>query len=312
MTHIQKANELEFTIRFLYEKEGRSKKYISRLLAIDYKVVCNFINEKQMEQANVYRLTPSNQKFANRNKNLIKSRLDNDIPVSKIANELHVKTDYVYYIIKRVEVLKKAFEDKKNRELFRTQQQKTENEEHIKNKLKYEDIDGEIWKPILGYENYEISNLGRVRSFVEKYCMWKLLTPTANSRNGRLYVSLFNQGKRQNLQIARLVGFAFIDGYSEINNTINHKDSNVTNNKADNLEWISQQDNNIYAYKNGRNKAYAFKKHKKFKKIILNGIYEFKTIRACAKFVGVSETQMHRYIDKECATDKIISIEFIY
>ena len=47
-----------------------------------------------------------------------------------------------------------------------------------------------------------------------------------------------------------------------------------------------------------------------FKKIILNDMYEFKTITALAKFCGVSWTQMNRYIANECKHD--YKIEFIY
>ncbi|WP_459591775.1 hypothetical protein, partial [Enterobacter asburiae] len=90
MTQKEKVKELKETIEYLYCKEGRSKSYISRLLVVDRKTLSIQIDDWGLIKANVHYLTPSNQKFANKNKQLIKSRLDNDISIDKIANELGV------------------------------------------------------------------------------------------------------------------------------------------------------------------------------------------------------------------------------
>lgn len=312
MTHKEKAIELQDTIRYLYEKEGRDKAYIARLLKIDYKILCSYVKEQGYVKANIRHMNPSNQKFANKHQQYIKSQLDKNNSITNIAKELGVTKDYLFYIVSRVEVLNKASQDR----AVRIKQQKIDKEQRHKEKILegygWYDIPDEKWSKILGYEDYEVSDFGRIRKFDEKYNSYRIICQTPNVRNNRLYVMLYNNEKRANLQVARLVGFAFVDGHSKEKNTINHKDTNVQNNKADNLEWVTQEDNNIHSYNNGRNKAYAYTKHKKFKKIILNGEYEFKTIRACGKFLGVSETQMHRYIDKECFSEKIKSIEFVY
>lgn len=52
-------------------------------------------------------------------------------------------------------------------------------------------------------------------------------------------------------------------------------------------------------------------KSKHFKKIVLDNEYEFKTIRAFAKFIGKSETQTYRYIFK-LTTNNPYEIELIY
>ena len=109
---------------------------------------------------------------------------------------------------------------------------------------------------------------------------------------------LYHDGKRKNLKVNRLVGHAFVDGYSEENNTINHINGNIYDDRAINLEWCSQSENNKHSYtKNNRciNRGGG----PKYEKVIYNKDckeYEFKTVRALAKFLGKSETQTHRLI----------------
>ncbi len=306
MTHNQKIAELKTTIEFLYEKEGRSKAYISKLLDVDRKVLTEKINEWDLKKANTHRLTPSNQKFANKHKQLIVSRLNNDVPVSKIAEELGVTRDYLTNIIDKVDVLNKAKEDSMSRR--KNKAQKRVEDLTAKSKLNYdfEEIDGEIWKEILGYDGYYISNMGRAKRYVKKYNKYILLAQQENPKSGRMYIKIQNKG----LSVARLVGFAFVCGHSDKNNTIDHIDGNKKNNKAANLQWVSQATDNTLAYKRGKPTNKAYQRRGKFKKIVLNDKYEFKTIGALSKFLGVSWTQASRYLDGETKFDG--KLEIIY
>ena len=123
-------------------------------------------------------------------------------------------------------------------------------------------MNNEIWKSVVGYEGlYEVSNMGRVRSVdhitivnrggqtYEKPTKGKMLIPLKR-QHGYLGVQLYGKGghKKRNLRtmsIHRLVAEAFIEnplGLSEVN----HKDEDKTNNRSDNLEWISHKDNTNY------------------------------------------------------------------
>lgn len=298
MTEREKIELLKNTIIKLYCNEGRSKSYISRLLEVDRKTLIKAINEDwKLEKGNVSYLTPSNQKFANKNKNLIISKLDNDISISKIANELKVTSEYLSNIIKKVPELNEHKIDYINRQKINNAQER-KNQLVEKSSLNYdwEELPDEEWKEILGYSNYYISNMGRVKKYIKTYDKYVLLSLNINSKTGRVYIKIEGKG----LQVSRLVGFAFLDGYSEEKNTIEHIDNDVTNNKASNLMWVSMGDNNKLAYKKGKAKSKAFTKRRgKWKKIILDDKYEFKTIVALAKFLGKSETQINRYINGE-------------
>lgn len=307
MTQKEKITLLKSTIMFMYEKEGRSKSYISRVLEVDRKTLTGMINEWGLIQANVSRLTPSNQKFANKHRQLIKSRLDNNISQVKIAEELGVGRDYLRNIIVKDEVLNKANKDYTHRIMVRAKENRQKAMDKSSLNYSFEELDGEEWKEILGYEGYYISNMGRVKHYIKRYKKFILLKPSPNSKNeGRLYIRI----KDKNLQVSRLVGFAFIEGHTKEKNTIDHLDGDATNNRADNLEWTTQGENNERAYRNGRTVNVAYSKNGRFKKIILDGKYEFSTITALAKFLGVSHTQMQRYISGEAKFSH--DIEFIY
>jgi plasmid maintenance system antidote protein VapI len=297
MTEREKIELLKNTIIKLYCNEGRSKSYISRLLEVDRKTLIKAINEDwKLEKGNVSYLTPSNQKFANKNKNLIISKLDNDISISKIANELKVTSEYLSNIIKKVPELNEHKIDYINRQKINAQERKNQLVEKSSLNYDWEELPDEEWKEILGYSNYYISNMGRVKKYIKTYDKYVLLSLNINSKTGRVYTKIEGKG----LQVSRLVGFAFLDGYSEEKNTIEHIDNDVTNNKASNLMWVSMGDNNKLAYKKGKAKSKAFTKRRgKWKKIILDDKYEFKTIVALAKFLGKSETQINRYINGE-------------
>lgn len=305
MTQKEKIRELKTTIQYLYEKEGRSKSYISRLLNVDRTALTKQIKEWNLVQANIHRLTPSNQKFANRNKLLIKSRYDRDISETQIAAELGVSRDYLRYIVERVDVLKKAQIDSMNRRKQRSKEKKENNMNSSSRNYSFEEIDGEIWKEILGHNGYYISNMGRVKKYVPTYDKYYLISQQINSRTGRVYVTINGSG----LQIARLVGFAFVDGYSKERNTIDHIDNDKTNNKSCNLQWVSQSYNNKLSYDRGRSISVPYSKHK-FKNIVVDNKYEFKTIQALAKFLNVSWTQASRYLNGECKINR--KIEIIY
>lgn len=310
MTQKEKIVLLKDTIVILYEKEGRSKKYISDLLLIDRKILSDLISEWGLIKADVKHLTPSNEKFLNKNRKRIIDMLDSDVTMTNIAKTLNIsrKSLLEVFIKKDKELLHhynlylKRKENRKNERIKGLMDNSSR--EYI------EDLPGEEWKVILGYENYQISNLGRVRKLAERYNSFYLIKSLFNSQSGREYVTLCNDKKRANLNVARLVAFAFVPGYSKEKNTVNHKDGDVTNNAAANLEWVSQSENNALAYKNGRCINMPYSKREKFKKIILDNKYEFKSILALSRFLNVSETQVHRYIDGESKTNH--TFEFIY
>ena len=107
-----------------------------------------------------------------------------------------------------------------------------------------EDLEGELWKPIDSRGKYYISNQGRVKSYQLRQA--KLLNPYSNQK-GYLRVDIKTDSRRTYL-VHQLVALAFIPNDNPIEkDTIDHIDLDKTNNRADNLRWLSRADN-VRAY----------------------------------------------------------------
>lgn len=101
----------------------------------------------------------------------------------------------------------------------------------------------EIFKDIEGYEDYQISNLGNVKSL--RFGKEKILKPVKDGKK-YLCVVLYKQGKHKMCKVHRLVAQAFIPNPNNLPQ-INHKDEDKTNNQVNNLEWCDCQYNIDYS-----------------------------------------------------------------
>lgn len=292
MTQKETMNLYKTIISNLYEEEGRNISYIARLIGVNRSSLSKQIRDWGLTKAQKRHLNPSTQKFINKYSSLIIARMKANISIKEIAQELNISQDRLYYLINNDSKLtaekEQYFARIHNKNIDQNQEQ------HY-----FEDLPNEEWKEIMGFPNYYVSNKGRFKKYLVSYDCFKLLATIPNKNNQRPYIGLINkEGKRKNLMAARIVAHAFCEGHSEACNTVDHLDMNVANNNAENLAWVTQAENN-------RRKNLVYKGHTsycrngKFKEIVLNDTYHFKTIRALAKFLQVSETQCHRYISGE-------------
>lgn len=98
----------------------------------------------------------------------------------------------------------------------------------------------EEWRPIVGFEGfYEVSSLGRVRSFWDGKV--KLLKPM-KSPNGYSFVNLCDGNKRKASYIHALVASAFV-GPRPAGSEVSHKDGRKRNNAVSNICYESHSAN---------------------------------------------------------------------
>ena len=111
----------------------------------------------------------------------------------------------------------------------------------------------EIWKTIPNFEkDTEVSNLGNVRRIDSKTGKY-IKRSIHKDKDGYLHVCLkkLSNNRYTHQGIHRLVAMAFIPN-PDNKPCVNHIDSDITNNKVDNLEWVTPKENVHHSYLYGK------------------------------------------------------------
>jgi len=109
----------------------------------------------------------------------------------------------------------------------------------------------ETWKDVIGYEGiYQVSNKGQVKRVAggKGAVLDRILKPTPNG-TGYLGVGLCRDGKRKQMLVHRLVAEAFFGPPPSPDHEVNHKSGNKTDNRVENLEWVTHSENGRYAFR---------------------------------------------------------------
>ena len=119
-------------------------------------------------------------------------------------------------------------------------------------KLDYRDLPNEIWRDVINYEGfYQVSNFARVRSFHKNKI--KILTPKPDM-HGYFRVVLCKNGEKKNRLVHVLVAQAFIPN-PEGKKQVNHISGDKSDNRAENLEWLTPSENIAHAFDMGLRKS---------------------------------------------------------
>lgn len=155
----------------------------------------------------------------------------------------------------------------------------------------------EIFKDVPNYEGiYLVSNTGKIIS------KKRLGTPggkmTGFISKGYRRVLLSKNGNKKNHSVHRIVAETFIDNPFDKPN-VNHIDGNKKNNHVSNLEWCTDSENQLHAYRLGLQKVNVKDAHKvrheQTKISILqfdltgNFLREFESIKEAANTIGIKD-----------------------
>jgi len=143
----------------------------------------------------------------------------------------------------------------------------------------------ETFKPIPNYPDYEVSDLGNVRSL--KSGTPKLLKPQLKKKKRYQSVALCKEGVIKRRTIHSLVLETFVGPRPE-GLVCRHKDDDASNNRLTNLCWGTQKENSDDAIKNGSHSCLSLRK------LTTEAVQFIRTSRASsrklAKRFGVSHT----------------------
>ena len=150
-----------------------------------------------------------------------------------------------------------------------------------------------LWREVTGYEGlYLVSDEGHILSLPkvvsngrgEYVKPGRILKPSLRGRDDHMYQFVtLSKGEEENHEsVHRLVAMAFLEKPDGCDH-VNHIDHNTLNNRAENLEWCTQQYNNEYGH------------NKPVRQYSLDGefIAEYKNISYASEITGIRRTAIN-------------------
>ena len=176
----------------------------------------------------------------------------------------------------------------------------------------------EVWRAIPGFPDYEVSNIGNVRSVdrsfvnsIGRHCVLKGKPIIPRLEKGYHRVGVRGEDRKKvMMSVHRAVALAFLPNpYSYA--TVNHINGIKNDNRVENLEWCSVKENIAHAYRNNLN-GYADKSNEKISKInevnaykeicvtSPNGkVFTFQSTKEVSDYFGIKITTINDALSKK-------------
>jgi len=168
-------------------------------------------------------------------------------------------------------------------------------------------MDTEKWLPAFGFESsHEVSNMGNIRSY-------------KRMQNVKYYPDARGYSRFKindiTIKVHRLVAQTFIPN-PEGKKFVNHKNGIKTDNRSENLEWVTNKENMEHAVKNGyyKNNHSVVWEEKKRKVACYNddGIYkEFDSLQEASRQMGLFASNIHHALSGKIKKSKNLYWKYI-
>lgn len=166
------------------------------------------------------------------------------------------------------------------------------------------------WRPAPGFPKYEVSDAGEVRHVVTqvtrklRVTTFGYVTVGLPTGEPRPYQRGVEPVRNKHIRVHRLVALAFIPNPEGLPQ-VNHKDLDKTNNRASNLEWVSQIENHEHARAAGvYDAALNDKRRKKLNVADVTKLREMRrsglTLAECGAAFGILPCQAGRIVRGAC------------
>lgn len=179
-------------------------------------------------------------------------------------------------------------------------------------------LENEVWRDIDGYEEYyQVSNLGRIKS-CSRTIKGRMLNEKIKKSSincGYEKILLYKDSKHCGFTVHFLVAKAFIKNLKN-KPCVNHINGIKTDNRVENLEWVTYSENNKHAYDTGLRNSNHIKNNKyKRKRVTSTNIKTkeskiFDSIYMCSLEIGVSTSTIGRILNGKTKNSRNYTFEY--
>lgn len=155
-------------------------------------------------------------------------------------------------------------------------------------------------KAISGFENYGISSDGKVYN-LKTGCERKV---RIHPKSGYAFISFYNNGKTKTFMVHRLVGLHFLIN-PDNKPQINHINGIKSDNRVENLEWVTDSENKKHCYQCGLKDKNVLSK--KVMMIDVNNgevIREFNSANEASRIIGINQGSISNCCNGKCKSYK--------
>ena len=142
----------------------------------------------------------------------------------------------------------------------------------------------EIWKPLRNFPSYNGSSEGRIMNVRTQH----ILKPTVNKK-GQTIVCLRKNNRRYIVRVHKLIAETFLGEHPGMD--VRHKDKDRTNNRLDNLEWVTKHETfqDMNTRRNGNPTRYT-----RVKVLETNEIYN--SVSECARSLDCCRSDIFKQL----------------